>query len=139
MKPITPWPQFLFADPLRIVDEHLSKSDVLVDYGFDFDFLTEGHSLARKSHPAQGVSAEDPHSRLRIIDPSQEQNRHDQRQYPIADLMLEAHRRTRQHRKTRGRKKAYSAMEKRFQKITQCVDGVGMVPVQRHYDIPSCA
>src|SRR5438105_7364573 len=71
MKPVAPGPQLLFADALRVADKDLAKSDIFVPDGFDFNFFAECHSVAGELHLIKRISAEYPHARLRIVDPSE--------------------------------------------------------------------
>ena len=100
---IAPGPELLFADALRIVDVHLAEADLTVSDCFNLYFFTKRHPVAGQIHFLQCIPPEHPHTRLRIADPSQEKDRHDEGKHAVADLVLETHRGIRECRQARSR------------------------------------
>ena len=73
LESVAPWSKFLLAEPLRIADENFTEANIPILYSFNLDFFTECHSVARQVHFVQHIPPKDPHSGLRIMNPSEEQ------------------------------------------------------------------
>src|SRR4029077_16297814 len=91
LKAVTPRHEFSLTDALRVTDKDLAKTDVPILNCFDFNFFAEGHSVACQFHCIQCVPTKNPHPRLRVMDPPEEQQRHRDRKNRVAHLMLRIH------------------------------------------------
>src|SRR5678816_639920 len=75
--------EFLFADPLGIIDRNLAKAYLSVSNGLNLDLFAKSHAVTRQRHFRQNIPPEDPHSGLGIADTPKEQHRYHNRQNTI--------------------------------------------------------
>ena len=47
---VSPWHEFLLADPLGVADKDFAKPDVFTFDSFDLDFLAECHAVTDQLH-----------------------------------------------------------------------------------------